>query len=257
MTASYVAGGTFNAIRAGLTIKPTASTSPEGGAQIALIPNDASAFSQDRTAMIQFYPEREYVSDATIKAHRHLDGGGTPNDRHIQIHTKNAAGDNVISRLEIQYKTDDAYVLITSGHLILDTNAYIQGSFNGSTGSNTGAVPIHGVPSITSQGAAVNAQIEMGRTSANDFRILVAGSAGAGSSATSAAGDVVIRQDTAGSRLILQAGNDAGAIIIGGGTAAAQRIGFFNTTPAARPTGVAVTAAGIHAALVTLGLITA
>ena len=33
-------------------------------------------------------------------------------------------------------------------------------------------------------------------------------------------------------------------------------IGFFATTPAARPTGVAVTAAGIHAALVTLGLIT-
>lgn len=34
-------------------------------------------------------------------------------------------------------------------------------------------------------------------------------------------------------------------------------IGFFGTTPAARPTGVAVDAAGIHAALVTLGLITA
>lgn len=34
-------------------------------------------------------------------------------------------------------------------------------------------------------------------------------------------------------------------------------IGFFNTTPAARPTGVAVSAAGVHAALVTLGLITA
>jgi hypothetical protein len=34
-------------------------------------------------------------------------------------------------------------------------------------------------------------------------------------------------------------------------------IGFFATTPAARPIGVAVTAAGIHAALVTLGLITA
>ena len=33
-------------------------------------------------------------------------------------------------------------------------------------------------------------------------------------------------------------------------------LGFFATTPAAQPTGVAVTAAGIHAALVTLGLIT-
>lgn len=34
-------------------------------------------------------------------------------------------------------------------------------------------------------------------------------------------------------------------------------VGFYNTAPVARPTGVAVTAAGIHAALVTLGLITA
>jgi hypothetical protein len=34
-------------------------------------------------------------------------------------------------------------------------------------------------------------------------------------------------------------------------------LGFFGHTPVARPTGVAVTAAGIHAALVSLGLITA
>lgn len=34
-------------------------------------------------------------------------------------------------------------------------------------------------------------------------------------------------------------------------------LGFFGTSPVARPTGVAVTAAGIHAALVSLGLITA
>jgi hypothetical protein len=37
----------------------------------------------------------------------------------------------------------------------------------------------------------------------------------------------------------------------------ATGLGFFATTPAAQPTGVAVSAAGIHAALVTLGLITA
>ena len=35
-----------------------------------------------------------------------------------------------------------------------------------------------------------------------------------------------------------------------------SQIGFFSTAPAAQPTSVAVTAAGIHAALVTLGLIT-
>ena len=40
------------------------------------------------------------------------------------------------------------------------------------------------------------------------------------------------------------------------GTATNQRIGFYNTTPIPKQTGVAVTAAGIHAALVALGLIT-
>ena len=34
-------------------------------------------------------------------------------------------------------------------------------------------------------------------------------------------------------------------------------LGFFGTTPIAQPTGIAVTAGGIHAALVSLGLITA
>lgn len=39
--------------------------------------------------------------------------------------------------------------------------------------------------------------------------------------------------------------------------AAAGSLGFYGTTPTAQQTGVAVSAAGIHAALVTLGLITA
>ncbi len=41
------------------------------------------------------------------------------------------------------------------------------------------------------------------------------------------------------------------------GTAASQKLGFYNATPVVQPTGVAVTAGGVHAALVTLGLITA
>ncbi len=41
------------------------------------------------------------------------------------------------------------------------------------------------------------------------------------------------------------------------GTATGQKIAFYNSTPVIQQTGVAVTAAGIHAALVTLGLITA
>lgn len=40
-------------------------------------------------------------------------------------------------------------------------------------------------------------------------------------------------------------------------TSGLQKLGFFGITPIVQPTGVAVTAGGIHAALVSLGLITA
>jgi hypothetical protein len=52
-------------------------------------------------------------------------------------------------------------------------------------------------------------------------------------------------------------GQLTGILIDGRGGNGTRQLGFFGTTPAARPTGVAVTATGIHAALVTLGLITA
>lgn len=40
------------------------------------------------------------------------------------------------------------------------------------------------------------------------------------------------------------------------GTAGTQKLAFYGSTPIIRPTGVAVSAGGIHAALVSLGLIT-
>jgi hypothetical protein len=48
-----------------------------------------------------------------------------------------------------------------------------------------------------------------------------------------------------------------GGLSISGGpqSLAGSSLGFFGTTPATKPTGVAVTAAGVHAALVSLGLI--
>lgn len=46
-----------------------------------------------------------------------------------------------------------------------------------------------------------------------------------------------------------------GPVVQVGGTDG--KVGFFGATPVAQPTGVAVTAAEIHAALVALGLITA
>lgn len=107
-----------------LTIAPTANTAPGGVAQLSLVPNDPEEYpGQSRTAIIAFHPERDHVEDATIKAHRHP-GDGAPG--HIQIHTKNAAGDNLISRFEIGYGQDDAYTLFTSTHVMFDENTYIR-----------------------------------------------------------------------------------------------------------------------------------
>jgi hypothetical protein len=126
-TAPNAAGGTLSSIAAPVTVAPSAATSPGGVARIALIPNDSVANHQDRTAILTFHPEREYIEDATLKAHRHLDvTDSTVIDRHIQIHTKKADGTDLTSRLEIQYKTDDAYILVTSAHLELNTNAYVS-----------------------------------------------------------------------------------------------------------------------------------
>lgn len=55
----------------------------------------------------------------------------------------------------------------------------------------------------------------------------------------------------------IQTGKTTGTIIGTEGGASGQKLGFFATTPVVQQTGVAITAAGIHAALVNLGLITA
>ncbi len=55
----------------------------------------------------------------------------------------------------------------------------------------------------------------------------------------------------------IQAGKTNGTKIGTEGGATGQKIGFFGTTPTTQRTGVAVTAGGIHTALVELGLVTA
>lgn len=47
---------------------------------------------------------------------------------------------------------------------------------------------------------------------------------------------------------------EGGALV---GATSADKVGFYGTAPVAKQTGVAVSAAGIHAALVALGLIAA
>lgn len=63
---------------------------------------------------------------------------------------------------------------------------------------------------------------------------------------------------------LLDVASSSGQLTLGGTNATGVRVGasgknvgFYGTTPVALQTGVAVTAAGIHAALVNLGLITA
>lgn len=72
-----------------------------------------------------------------------------------------------------------------------------------------------------------------------------------GASLTATTGNAIVNAvDIAGGGFVYL----LGAIRAGGGT---DKIGFFGTAPIVKPTGVAVDAAGIHAALVALGLIAA
>lgn len=92
-------------------------------------------------------------------------------------------------------------------------------------------------------------------TAGSDLQLMVAGQANHVLTGT-AQGDAIIRAVSTGGagtgKLYIVAASSQQRITIN-----STGMGFFGATPAARPTGVAVTAAGIHAALVTLGLITA
>jgi hypothetical protein len=75
-------------------------------------------------------------------------------------------------------------------------------------------------------------------------------------------GDVTISSSTAGSAsagaLVVTGGlATGGASYFGGAVSITGNVGFYGQAATAKPTGVAVTAAAIHAALVTLNLIAA
>lgn len=91
-------------------------------------------------------------------------------------------------------------------------------------------------------------------------------SAGSDFLAGAAAGDLCIFNTTPGKKILF--GSDGSGFTVGlsldsaGKTTASSllvtgNVGFYNTAPIAKQTGVAVTAGGIHAALVALGLIAA
>lgn len=94
---------------------------------------------------------------------------------------------------------------------------------------------------------------------APDVRVQSKISASSGLSIESISGGIDIVADAAGSSVSFEAdsGNRQVALDISGISINSDSIGFFGQSPISRPTGVPVTAAGIHAALVALGLITA
>jgi hypothetical protein len=102
--------------------------------------------------------------------------------------------------------------------------------------------------------------------SRNNYAAQVFNSSNIGLSVAHSTGDVTFNSTTAGSAnagaLVLQGGISAGntgsaASYFGGAVSITGNIGFYGQAATAKPTGVAVTAAAIHAALVTLNLIAA
>jgi hypothetical protein len=132
------------------------------------------------------------------------------------------------------------------------------GTFNGGTLTE----PLHVAP--TADDAAETIQIPEGavligltvRDTNNELALVVAeGSALLGTTVANPAGFTANSQ---GAAVWGDAQNEFQAFQAQPGSGDGRpKIGFYGAAPAVRPTGVAVTAAGIHAALVTLGLITA
>lgn len=107
-----------------ITIAPEAETNPAGVASLTFIPNNPDPGNgQWRDCILSFHPQRNHIEDFTFKVHLH-ESDGAPG--HGQIHTLNAAGDNVISRMEWGFGVDHGYCLVTSSDLVFDDNTAIK-----------------------------------------------------------------------------------------------------------------------------------
>ncbi len=134
-------------------------------------------------------------------------------------------GDTITSLLYVNAGTDQVGVGTDAG--IAGAILQVIGNISiGSLSANSGALQLTFAESISSRNSGNSA----------DLSLL--------SAQTINARNTAVLGNTTGTDVMVQ-------------NQSAARLGFYATTPAARPTGVAVTAAGIHAALVTLGLITA
>jgi hypothetical protein len=141
----------------------------------------------------------------------------------------------------------------------------------GGGGSNGGDLTIE-AGSDSAAGSGGNVSIQSGASTLDDGGEIsirangaatVAGQGGqvtvSGGSGTGGGGDVIVQGGGSDGNVQLYSGDsnqyvqlDNGGLQIG-----ATKLGFYQGAAVVQPTGVAVTAAGIHAALVSLGLITA
>lgn len=133
------------------------------------------------------------------------------------------------------------WFLSAAGHLLADADNTEDIGASGATRPRTiyvgTSVEVGATPATAGALRIANATYLYSRNAANSSNVALIGA--------NASNQVVLGYD----------GSTQWDIRVAGTTGCA--IGFFGTAPALKPTGVAVTAAGIHAALVTLGLIAA
>jgi hypothetical protein len=175
--------------------------------------------------------------------------------------------------------TFDAGIVIKSNAITLDENSLglaialakghkIQWTYSGSSAAIGGEVWSEATDAATSASVVfVNNGIVVRMGAVDLFHVLTAASlVNSFVFAASATGKpLIIRPGASGDSnipIVLRGKGASSAAIQGSDgvnrvAANSTGLGFFNTAPVARPTGVAVTAEGIHAALVTLGLIAA
>jgi hypothetical protein len=215
-------------------------------------------------------------------------GGGTPagDDTEIQFNDDGAFGaspDFVVqelsgdAQLRLQATQDGIATIIGNAPGV---QVFIAGAYGADT-TVGGELTLRSGGSIGNNGGDVNLTAGNDESDGDGGNVAVK----AGNSVTGSGGAVSVRGGNGaggGGQVIVQGGTGAGGnVIVGGGGSThnvqmysgdgnqyvqldndglqigATKLGFFQGATVVQPTGVAVTAAAIHAALVSLGLITA
>jgi hypothetical protein len=209
------------------------------GAHITLDPGNAAGFHQQSFASTNRFLDVRVTGDTNGRFATYTDGklewgdGATSRDTNLY---RSAA--NVL-------KTDDSFLSTLS--------------LTGTTGVTAGVAAGSGTMSVSVVAAAGNIR-QLGLYSGATQRWGVAASNGAESGSNVGTDLNITAYDDAGASLghaITIVRSSKQVVVNNSFKHAGTTLGFYNATTTTKPTGVAVTAAGIHAALVTLGLIAA